>query len=170
MVYVLNVASDRHCARLISIHFSCPTEIARRDWRYFRSVANFTSSFDVWPWGWSSDWKFPTGTERNKDHTGDTQSMFMLWQKTLNVFTGAICYPNVQCFYDSSSSLKVVLSASPLLSLPDLQSFVDGMGLQDKEFLRLLQGCVAELRGREEPQGHTVLILDKVDYHDVTPV
>ncbi|XP_056607508.1 separin [Triplophysa dalaica] len=57
--------------------------------------------------------------------------------------------------------LKVVLSASPLLSLPDLQSLVDGSGLQDKDFLRLLQGVVAELRGREEPQGHTVLILDK---------
>ncbi|KAI2663698.1 Separin [Labeo rohita] len=57
--------------------------------------------------------------------------------------------------------LKVVLSASPLLSLPDLQCLVEGMGMQDKEFLRLLQGGVTELRGREEPKGHTVLILDK---------
>ncbi|XP_042615136.1 separin-like [Cyprinus carpio] len=57
--------------------------------------------------------------------------------------------------------LKVVLSASPLLSLPELQCLVEGMGQQDKDFLRLLQGGVAKLRGREEPQGHTVLILDK---------
>ncbi|XP_016408524.1 separin-like [Sinocyclocheilus rhinocerous] len=57
--------------------------------------------------------------------------------------------------------LKVILSASPLLSLPDLQCLVEGMGQQHKDFLRLLQGGVAKLRGREEPQGHTVLILDK---------
>ncbi|XP_016127572.1 separin-like [Sinocyclocheilus grahami] len=57
--------------------------------------------------------------------------------------------------------LKVVLSASPLLSLPDLQCLVEGMGQQDKDFPRLLQGGVTELRGREEPKGHTVLILDK---------
>lgn len=56
----------------------------------------------------------------------------------------------------------MVLSASPHLSLPDLQSLLDGAGLQDKDFLSLLQGGVAELREREEPQGHTVLILDKV--------
>uniref|UniRef100_A0A8C1V4L2 separase n=1 Tax=Cyprinus carpio TaxID=7962 RepID=A0A8C1V4L2_CYPCA len=61
----------------------------------------------------------------------------------------------VKCFQ------KVVLSASPLLSLPELQCLVEGMGQQDKDFLRLLQGGVAKLRGREEPQGHTVLILDK---------
>ncbi|XP_059426784.1 separin [Carassius carassius] len=57
--------------------------------------------------------------------------------------------------------LKVVLSASPLLSLPDLQCLVEGMSQQDKDFLRLLQGGVTELRRREEPKGHTVLILDK---------
>ncbi|XP_067229495.1 separin isoform X1 [Chanodichthys erythropterus] len=57
--------------------------------------------------------------------------------------------------------LRVVLSASPLLSLPDLQCLVEGMGQQDKDFLRLLQCGVTKLRGREEPQGHTVLILDK---------
>ncbi|XP_077054466.1 separin isoform X1 [Siphateles boraxobius] len=57
--------------------------------------------------------------------------------------------------------LRVVLSASPLLSLLDLQCLVEGMGQQDKNFLRLLQCCVTKLKGREEPQGHTVLILDK---------
>ncbi len=62
-------------------------------------------------------------------------------------------------------SLKVILSASPLLSLPDLQCLVEGMGQQDRDFLRLLQGGVTGLRGREEPKGHTVLILDKVHRH-----
>ncbi len=66
---------------------------------------------------------------------------------------------------NTSFSLKVILSASPLLSLPDLQCLVEGMGQQDKDFLRLLQGGVTELRGREEPKGHTVLILDKVHRH-----
>jgi len=56
----------------------------------------------------------------------------------------------------------VVLSASPLLSLPDLQCLVEGMGQQDKDFLRLLQCGVTKLKGMEEPKGHTVLILDKV--------
>ncbi|XP_051996262.1 separin [Xyrauchen texanus] len=74
----------------------------------------------------------------------------------------------VKCFQQALKGTKitrdmlmVVLSASPLLSLPDLQSLVEGTGLQDRDFLRLLQGCVTELKGREEPQGHTVLILDK---------
>ncbi|XP_021329799.2 separin isoform X2 [Danio rerio] len=58
-------------------------------------------------------------------------------------------------------TLKVILSASPLLSLPDLQCLLEGMNVQDKDLLKLLQRGVAELRGREEPQGHTVLILDK---------
>ncbi|XP_067316142.1 separin isoform X2 [Pseudorasbora parva] len=57
--------------------------------------------------------------------------------------------------------LRVVLSASPLLSPPDVQCLAEGMGQQDKDFLRLLQCSVTKLRGREEPQGHTVLILDK---------
>ncbi|XP_043098773.1 separin isoform X2 [Puntigrus tetrazona] len=57
--------------------------------------------------------------------------------------------------------LKVILSASPLLSLPDLQCLVEGMDQQDKDFLKLLQGGVTKLGGREEPKGHTVLILDK---------
>ncbi|XP_056316195.1 separin [Danio aesculapii] len=57
--------------------------------------------------------------------------------------------------------LKVILSASPLLSLPDLQYLLEGMNVNDKDLLKLLQRGVAELRGREEPQGHTVLILDK---------
>ncbi|KAG1942617.1 separin [Pimephales promelas] len=57
--------------------------------------------------------------------------------------------------------LRVVLSASPLLSLPDLQCLVEGMGQQDKDFLRLLQCGVTKLKGMEEPKGHTVLILDK---------
>ncbi|XP_030634480.1 separin [Chanos chanos] len=56
--------------------------------------------------------------------------------------------------------LKVVLSASPLLSLSDLQSLVEGACL-GADFLSLLQGGVSALKGREEPQGHTVLILDK---------
>ncbi|XP_055068352.2 LOW QUALITY PROTEIN: separin [Misgurnus anguillicaudatus] len=61
----------------------------------------------------------------------------------------------------TEDTLKVVLSASPLLSLPDLQSLVEGVGLYDKDLLKLLRVVVAELKGREEPQGHTVLILDK---------
>ncbi|XP_053492769.1 separin isoform X2 [Ictalurus furcatus] len=57
--------------------------------------------------------------------------------------------------------LKVILSAAPLLSLSDLQSLSEGASLQDGDFLKLLQESVCELRGREEPHGHTVLILDK---------
>lgn len=59
--------------------------------------------------------------------------------------------------------LQVILSAAPLLSLPDLQSLSEGVCLHDGEFLKLLQKSVCELRGREEPHGHTVLILDKVE-------
>ncbi|TRY54956.1 hypothetical protein DNTS_020719 [Danionella cerebrum] len=61
----------------------------------------------------------------------------------------------------SEEVLRVVLSASPLLSLPDLECLVEGTGQQDKDFLKLLQKAVAALRGRDEPRGHTVLILDK---------
>lgn len=57
--------------------------------------------------------------------------------------------------------LKVILSGSPLLSLPDLLCLLEGMNVNDKDLLKLLQRGVAELRMREEPQGHTVLILDK---------
>ncbi|KAK3575127.1 hypothetical protein QTP86_020811 [Hemibagrus guttatus] len=57
--------------------------------------------------------------------------------------------------------LKVILSAAPLLSVSDLQSLCEGACLQDGQLLKLLQKCVCELRGREEPHGHTVLILDK---------
>lgn len=60
--------------------------------------------------------------------------------------------------------LQVILSAAPLLSLSDLQSLSEGPCLHDGEFLKLLQKSVCELRGREEPRGHTVLILDKVDF------
>ncbi|XP_051562768.1 separin-like isoform X2 [Myxocyprinus asiaticus] len=74
----------------------------------------------------------------------------------------------VKCFQQAlkgtkitQDMLKVVLSASPLLFPPDLHSLVDGTGLQDRDFLKLLQGGVTKLRGREEPQGHTVLIFDK---------
>ncbi|MCI4374988.1 hypothetical protein PGIGA_G00103820 [Pangasianodon gigas] len=57
--------------------------------------------------------------------------------------------------------LKVILSAAPLLSLSDLQSLCEGACLHDGDFLKLLQKSVCELRGREEPHGHTVLIMDK---------
>ncbi|XP_072539170.1 separin [Salminus brasiliensis] len=60
----------------------------------------------------------------------------------------------------SSDMLKVVLSAAPLLSLSDLRSLAEGTCLEG-DFLKLLQKSVSELQGREEPQGHTVLILDK---------
>lgn len=59
--------------------------------------------------------------------------------------------------------LQVILSAAPLLSVSDLQSLCEGACLQDGELLKLLQRSVCELRGREEPHGHTVLILDKVE-------
>ncbi|MCJ8729137.1 hypothetical protein PDJAM_G00102520 [Pangasius djambal] len=57
--------------------------------------------------------------------------------------------------------LKVILSAAPLLSLSDLQSLCEGACLHDGDLLKLLQKSACELRGREEPHGHTVLILDK---------
>ncbi|KAF5897593.1 separin, partial [Clarias magur] len=57
--------------------------------------------------------------------------------------------------------LKVILSAAPLLSASDLQSLSEGACLQDGDFLKLLQKSVCELSGRAEPQGHTLLILDK---------
>ncbi|XP_062853099.1 separin [Trichomycterus rosablanca] len=57
--------------------------------------------------------------------------------------------------------LKVLLSAAPLLCLSDLQSLAEGAGLLEGDFLKLLQKSVSELRGRVEPEGHTVLILDK---------
>lgn len=58
----------------------------------------------------------------------------------------------------------MILSAAPLLSLSDLRSLSDGACLHDGDFLKLLQKSVCELRGREEPHGHTVLILDKVEF------
>ncbi|XP_007254307.3 separin [Astyanax mexicanus] len=61
----------------------------------------------------------------------------------------------------TSGMLKVVLSAAPLLSQSDLHSLAEGAGLMEGNFLKLLQKGVSELKGREEPQGHTVLILDK---------
>ncbi|KAL7891419.1 hypothetical protein AOLI_G00008950 [Acnodon oligacanthus] len=56
--------------------------------------------------------------------------------------------------------LKVILSAAPLLSHSDLHSLAEGACLEG-DFLKMLKKGVSELRGREEPQGHTVLILDK---------
>ncbi|XP_076870727.1 separin [Brachyhypopomus gauderio] len=57
--------------------------------------------------------------------------------------------------------LKVVLSAAPLLTVSDLQSLAQGACLLEGNFLKQLQKSVFELRGREKPKGHTVLILDK---------
>ncbi|XP_066521255.1 separin isoform X2 [Hoplias malabaricus] len=61
----------------------------------------------------------------------------------------------------TSNMLKVVLSAAPLLTLSDLRSLAEGAGLIDGDFLKLLQKAVTELKLRTEPQGHTVLVLDK---------
>ncbi|KAG5270267.1 hypothetical protein AALO_G00190700 [Alosa alosa] len=56
--------------------------------------------------------------------------------------------------------LQVVLSAAPLLSHSDLQSLAEGAGL-DPEACLNLQKATAKLQKRVEPEGHTVLILDK---------
>ncbi|XP_046701101.1 separin [Silurus meridionalis] len=61
----------------------------------------------------------------------------------------------------TADMLKVVLSAAPLLSLADLQSLSEGACLHHGDFLKLLQKSVCELRERQEPHGHTVLVLDK---------
>lgn len=63
----------------------------------------------------------------------------------------------------------MVLSAAPLLSLTDLHALADGACLEG-DFLKLLQKGVSELKGREEPQGHTVLILDKVVCYTDSPI
>ncbi len=86
-----------------------------------------------------------------------------MWHLFAPVLVWSSHVPNFNT--NTTFSLKVILSASPLLSLPDLQCLVEGMGQQDRDFLRLLQGGVTGLRGREEPKGHTVLILDKVHRH-----
>ncbi|XP_063043799.1 separin [Engraulis encrasicolus] len=60
----------------------------------------------------------------------------------------------------TTTMLQAVLSASPLLSSADLQSLVEGVGL-DKEVWPKVMRAAARLESRKEPQGHTVLILDK---------
>ncbi|KPP73338.1 separin-like, partial [Scleropages formosus] len=58
--------------------------------------------------------------------------------------------------------LKVVLSASPLLSQQDLHALASGLCPERAaELVSLLQVAVSALSNRAEPQGHTVLILDK---------
>ncbi|XP_051804162.1 separin [Acanthochromis polyacanthus] len=62
----------------------------------------------------------------------------------------------------SEEMLKVVLSASPVLSEEDLKSFALGVSPQwNTECDQLLHGAVSQLAERDEPKGHTVLILDK---------
>uniref|UniRef100_A0A8C9V3Y1 separase n=1 Tax=Scleropages formosus TaxID=113540 RepID=A0A8C9V3Y1_SCLFO len=56
----------------------------------------------------------------------------------------------------------VVLSASPLLSQQDLHALASGLCPERAaELVSLLQVAVSALSNRAEPQGHTVLILDK---------
>ncbi|XP_030585374.1 separin [Archocentrus centrarchus] len=58
--------------------------------------------------------------------------------------------------------LKVLLSASPLLSEEDLKRFALGVSPQwDTECDQLLHTTVSQLLKRDEPQSHVVLILDK---------
>ncbi|TKS71578.1 Separin [Collichthys lucidus] len=62
----------------------------------------------------------------------------------------------------SEEMLKVVLSASPVLSQEDLKRFALGVSPQwDLECDQLLHAAVSHLADRNEPNGHVVLILDK---------
>lgn len=78
--------------------------------------------------------------------------------------TGSGFSSNVKRFNLLLLFLQVILSAAPLLSRSDLQSLCEGACLHDGDFLKLLQKSVCELKWREEPRGHTVLILDKVGF------
>lgn len=58
---------------------------------------------------------------------------------------------------------QAVLSASPVLSQEDLHRFAWGLSPQwDVKCDQLLHTAVSQLAERDEPQGHVVLILDKV--------
>lgn len=60
---------------------------------------------------------------------------------------------------------QAVLSASPLLSQSQLQWFAQGVCVeQGKQCVDLLQTAAAVLAERPEPEGHVVLILDKVGF------
>lgn len=60
---------------------------------------------------------------------------------------------------------QLVLSGSPVLSQDDLKRFALGVSPQwDTECDRLLHTAVSQLADRNEPRGHVVLILDKVDF------
>ncbi|XP_077458989.1 separin [Stigmatopora argus] len=62
----------------------------------------------------------------------------------------------------SEEMLKVVLSASPLLSLKDLRSFALGVCPEwDDDCEKLLRSAALQFPDTEEPCGHTVLILDR---------
>lgn len=60
---------------------------------------------------------------------------------------------------------QLVLSGSSVLSQDDLKRFALGVSAQwDTECDRLLHAAMSQLADRNEPQGHVVLILDKVDF------
>ncbi|XP_057700846.1 separin [Corythoichthys intestinalis] len=62
----------------------------------------------------------------------------------------------------SEEMLKVVLSASPLLSQKDLRSFAQGVCPEwDDDCEQILRSAVWQFPDREVPCGHTVLILDR---------
>ncbi|XP_051932994.1 separin isoform X2 [Hippocampus zosterae] len=62
----------------------------------------------------------------------------------------------------SEEMLKVVLSAIPVLSQKDLQSFALGVWPEwDDDCEQLLQSAVLQLANREKPSGHVVLLLDR---------
>ncbi|CAK6955656.1 separin [Scomber scombrus] len=62
----------------------------------------------------------------------------------------------------SEEMLKVLLSASPVLSQENLKRFALGVSPQwDLECDQLLHSAVSQVTDREEPHGHVVLILDK---------
>ncbi|KAJ8260340.1 hypothetical protein GJAV_G00179830 [Gymnothorax javanicus] len=62
----------------------------------------------------------------------------------------------------TQETLQAVLSASPLLSAADLLSLAGGLCAgRASNALAALQEAVSALKNRTEPQGHTVLLLDK---------